>query len=50
MKKVMISNSTDYSWEELFEYLGGYTARLRDKILVTRIPGEYYDTIVVKPV
>ena len=43
----MIKNGTKYSFRDIYEYLGGYTTRLKDKICIHSEPGHYYDSIYI---
>jgi len=46
-KKVMIENQTEFSMNDVYEYLSGVTTKLRDKINVTTVKGTYYDNIYI---
>ena len=47
-KQIMIYNSTKYEMTQIYEYLSGFTTRLKDKIEVETEPGRYYDTMWVR--
>jgi len=47
VESVMIKNNTSFSMNDIYEYLSGYTTRLNNKIKVSTLKGNYYDTIIV---
>jgi hypothetical protein len=47
MKNVMIKNGSSYPITDIYEFLAGYTTKLKDKISVLIDKGRYYDTLVV---
>jgi hypothetical protein len=50
IESVLIKNATNFKMGDIYEFLAGYTSRLRDKIEVTTLKGNTYDTIIVKNV
>lgn len=48
MKQIMVKNLTTYSMKDIYEYLAGYTSKLRQKIIIKREHGKYYDTLYIK--
>lgn len=49
-KQVMIHNRTDFSMNDIYEYLAGNTTKFRDvldKIKTVEESGQYYDSIYV---
>lgn len=44
----MIKNGSSYSMTDIYEYLAGYTTKLKDKISVRTEIGMYYDVVIIQ--
>ena len=47
MKQVMIYNNTKFSMTDIYEYLSGFTTKLKNMIITHTEKGQYYNTIFI---
>jgi hypothetical protein len=46
--RTIIDNNSSYTFDEVMNYLAGYTTKLNGLIEVTKSQGTYYENIVMK--